>query len=94
MVGVLGVLVDVDLDAVNAAGEDGGLGVVVIADGSRAVAPDVQGLVRGEGERDRDFHPSAPDRTAVDEQLDRATLASYVNSTRSWCSPAGTAASP
>src|ERR1700675_3695955 len=46
VVGVLGVLAEVDLDPVDRAGEDAALAVVVVADGGCGVASDVGGLVR------------------------------------------------
>src|SRR4029079_15593548 len=52
VVGILGVLAEVDLRPVDGAGEDAALGVVVVADGRRSVASDVGGLVAREDHRD------------------------------------------
>ena len=73
VVDVLGGLVDVDLDPADPPGE-GVVGPVVVADGSGAVATEVQRLVRGEEHRHGVLDAALTDLVAVEVERDVAAL--------------------
>src|SRR5687767_14650543 len=75
MVGILGIVAEVDLDSINSSGERVVAGGVVVADRGCGVDADIEGLVQGEEKGDSGVDPPAAGLGAVEVEVDGAALA-------------------
>ena len=74
MIGILGVLAEVDLYPLHPSGEANILGAEVVGDRCGGIGADVGRLVGGEQHRDGGLHATFADLVTVDVQLDLPSL--------------------